>query len=91
MRIVGNIPHNTLKITVFKHDNKYSVKLETGLYEQIYKFRDGEADTFSDVKTIIDEPFIEAVSQEIQRMHRLRMEAIARLVKVEASEFEEII
>ena len=91
MRIAGKIPHHTLKITVFQHDNKYSVKLETGLYEQTYKFRDGEANDLFDIKKIIDEPFCEAVLQEIQTMHRLRMGAIARTVQVQADEFEEII
>ena len=41
MRIVGDIPHPKMKITIFKMNDKLSVKFETGLVEHIMKFRDG--------------------------------------------------
>ena len=34
MRILGYLEHPTLKITVFKMDNRISVKFENSLYEQ---------------------------------------------------------
>ena len=37
MRIIGQIEHPDLKITVFKSDNRISVKFENEGYEQIFK------------------------------------------------------
>ncbi len=92
MRILGNIDHPQLKITVFKMDNRLSVKLETGLYEQIYKFRDGEGiDQLEDVKALLDEPFFAAAFQGFQNMHALRMATVARNGNAEEEEFETII
>ena len=42
MRVIGNIDHPILKITAFKMDNKLSIKFESGLFEQTYKFRESE-------------------------------------------------
>ena len=39
MRILGYIDHPVVKITVFKMDNKFSVKFESIHYEQTFKFR----------------------------------------------------
>ncbi|MBK7870450.1 MAG: hypothetical protein IPJ74_07085 [Saprospiraceae bacterium] len=51
MRIIGYIEHPVLKITVFKMDNKISIKFESGLYEQTYKFRSGDTiSNLGDVK-----------------------------------------
>ena len=41
MRIIGEIPHDFMKITVFKMNNKLSIKFEHDLLEQIIKFRAG--------------------------------------------------
>ncbi len=41
MRIVGDIPHPHMKITIFRMNDKLSVKFEAGLVEHIMKFRDG--------------------------------------------------
>ncbi len=41
MRIIGNIPHPTLKITLMHH-GRHLLKLEDRDTEVTYKFRDGE-------------------------------------------------
>ncbi len=93
MRIIGNIEHPILKITVFKMDNKLSVKFETGLYEQTYKFRESdELKNMEGIQKLVDGPFIEAVLNEFKQMHRLNMEAWGRFLPKESEEeFEEII
>ena len=79
MRIVGDISHPSLKITIFLHDSKYAVKFEAGLYEQTYKFRSSESlQTVEDIKTIVDAAFIEQVQLIIPKMHQHKMEAIGR-------------
>ena len=93
MRIIGEIEHPVLKITVFKLNERLSVKFESGLYEQIYKFRSGQgADTLDEVRKIVDSDFIEDVALELQQMHRRKMTALARQLSAGKEEaFEEII
>ena len=79
MRIIGNIDHPSLKITVFKMDNRLSVKFETGLYEQTYKIREQEGmSNFEDIQNIVDEPFIEKIMELFPKMHFSKMQAISR-------------
>ena len=93
MRIIGYIEHPHLKVTVFKMDNKLSVKFESGLYEQTYKFRmDDRLASLEDVKKLVDMPFLQAVEEELQRMHRVRNAALSRITEVNAAdEFPTII
>jgi len=93
MRIIGTIPHPVMKITVFKMDNKLSVKFETGLYEQTYKFREtGELNDFESVQQLVDGQFAGFVMEQFGKMHRAKQEALGRLLPpVGADEFEVII
>lgn len=38
MRIIGNIQHPDIRITVFHMNNKFIVKMEAGPMEQVFKF-----------------------------------------------------
>lgn len=93
MRIVGDIPHSSLKITIFLHDSKYSVKFESGLYEMTYKFRSGDTlDSVADIKAIVDGEFIQAVEESLPKMHQQKLGAMSRwLQEKEDLDFEEII
>jgi hypothetical protein len=96
MRIIGEIQHPTLKITVFKMDNKLSVKFETGLYEQTFKFRESnELNNFESVQKLVDEQFVSAVLENFAKLHQMKNEALGRfLPQTQAGverEFEEII
>jgi hypothetical protein len=93
MRIIGHIDHPDWKITVFKMDNRLSVKLETGLYEQIYKFRQGEGmDTMEDISAFLDQDFLAAAARHFSSMHQARLAAQARKDAAEGEEsFDEII
>lgn len=93
MRIIGTLDHPRLKITVFSMDNRLSVKLENGLYEQIYRFRQGEGvDTLDEAKTRMDAQFLEEVEQVFVRMHQIRLQAALRhQAQHEEEHFEEII
>ncbi|MBI5916064.1 MAG: hypothetical protein HY842_11840 [Bacteroidetes bacterium] len=92
MRIIGHIDHPTLKITVFKMDNKLSVKFETGLYEQTFKFRESnELSEFATMQTLVDERLVGEVLENFGRMHRAKNEALMRFLPKGEAEFEEII
>lgn len=93
MRIIGYIEHPNLKITVFKMNNRLSVKFESGLYEETYKFR--EADKIANlghIQNIVDAEFIQTVERNLAAMHQAKMAALNRyLPPEEEDEFEEII
>ena len=73
MRIIGYIEYPGMKVTVFKMDNRLSVKFETGLYEQIYKFREGEGiETLEAARVFVDEIFGRSVLGQFQQMHASR-------------------
>ena len=93
MRIIGNIDHPTLKISVFKADNRVSVKFENALYEQTFKL--GDDDRFSNleaVQKLVDNEMLEDVQAGFRQMHVARMAVMGRAFPVmEAEVFEEII
>lgn len=93
MRIIGNIEHPILKITVFKMENRISVKFESGLYEQTYKFRSGEGiESFEDVEKVVDATFKAQVLQHLNLMHEIKNQAISRnIVQEDEEEFDTII
>ncbi len=92
MRIEGYIDHPIMKITVFKMENKYSIKFETDLYEQTYKLKTGShLEGFDDVKQWADEGMQEKVLEHFNNMHLLSMKRNAELLPEEGEEFEEII
>ncbi len=92
MRVVGSIEHPYLKITIFKMDNKLSVKFETGLFEQIYKFRTGDQiETVADVQQLVDASFLEQVEAQFAVMNRIKNEAFLKYHPQDLNEFDEII
>ena len=92
MRIIGYLDFPGVKTTVFKMDNRVSVKFETGLYEQTYKFREGEgADNLEEVSKLVDENFFKGVIAQFQQMHSLRNQSLFAAKEQELEEdFEEI-
>jgi len=93
MRILGYIEHPTLKITIFQMDDKLSLKFESGLYEQTYKFRgSNEINNLEHLKNLVDDSFLEKVMLDLNQMHRTKMEAMSRFLPEEReNEFEKII
>jgi hypothetical protein len=93
MRIIGHIENPHLKITVFKMDNRISVKFENALYEQTFKLGlDERLSSLESVQKLVDGPFIAQVEANFQKMHQARMAAYARTFAADNQpEFEEII
>lgn len=94
MRIIGSIDHPTLKISVFKSDNRVSVKFENPLYEQTFKLgADERFSSLDQVQKIVDQELLEAVEHGFQQMHAAKMAVLSRVFPnpAEAEAFEEII
>ena len=58
MRIVGEIPHDVCKITLFSWNNRYLIKLELGFLEQTYKVNQFDITSEADLYKVVDERFI---------------------------------
>ncbi len=70
MRIIGQIPHPSLLINVFKSGNKYILKLEAGPFEQCYKFIESDTITgFEDIRVFVDEKFLTEVFSIFDKMN----------------------
>lgn len=93
MRIIGYIDHAYLKITVFKMDDKVSIKLESGMYEQTYKFRSGEGvETMEDARKFVTPVFITQVEEILATMHKTRLAGLVALNPLSEEDFfDEII
>ncbi len=94
MRIIGYLDIPGVKTTVFKMENRISVKFETGLYEQTFKFRTGEGvDSLEDVQKWVTPAFVEQILQGFRQMHELRMKRLSELQSTSDADlsFDEII
>ena len=58
MRVVGEIPHPSCKITIFSWNNRYLLKFEQGYLEQTYKIDQYDVSDESDLRKMVDEHFI---------------------------------
>lgn len=78
MRIVGNIPHPQMTITVFVMNEKYIVKFEAGPMEQVYKLSQDKAKGFDHVQKIVDAQFQSAVLKKFGEMFEEMRSALDR-------------
>jgi len=89
MRIVSEWNYKQLKVTVFHYNEKFSLKLETDLMEQIYKFRDGQINSLADIKSKIGDAFYEDALESFAKM---KLDRDKLFVETEEDfEFDEII
>jgi hypothetical protein len=68
MRVVGEIPHPELKITIFHWNNRYLIKLEAGLLEQTFKVQEYDVASEEELKKIVNEDFINAAIARFNEM-----------------------
>lgn len=69
MRIIGEIPHPHLKITVFKLENKFNVAFETPSCIQTFKIKQtSELERFEDIKKLVNDEFISIVNNRFGPM-----------------------
>jgi hypothetical protein len=93
MRIIGEIPHPSLKISIFKTGDRISVKFENERYEQTYKLgADEKLTTPEAITKWADASFLQQVQQAFQHMHQAHMGALNRFSPAGPEHrFEEII
>ncbi|MCC6583928.1 MAG: hypothetical protein IT271_09515 [Chitinophagales bacterium] len=79
MRIVGQIEHPVIKITVMQMNNRYVLKLEANMLEQTYKFNeDDNLRTMADIEKLVDETFLNECLKRFSDMNKSRGETYQR-------------
>ena len=79
MRILGYLDRPGLVVTVFKHDNKISIKLELDLMEQIYKLRDDLYLTeLGEIDSLLDDKWMKEIIDNFEAMSKSRLAALDR-------------
>ena len=68
MRIVGEIPSQGCKITIFSWNNRYIIKFERDNLEQTYKIDQYDLSDENDLKKVIEEKFIQKALKLFEEM-----------------------
>ncbi|WP_411273456.1 hypothetical protein [Daejeonella sp.] len=69
MRVIAELPHPDCKITIFSMNQKYIIKLEKGIFEQIYKLSELDiSDGVNGIFQILDTEFMDSVSKRFELM-----------------------
>lgn len=76
MRVIGEVPHPSCKITIFNWNGKFLVKFEQGLIEQTYKVSEMDVSNEKEILSLTKSPFIDKVMQRFQDMQHDLFEAI---------------
>lgn len=79
MRIIAELPHPECKITIFSMNQKFIIKLEKGVFEQIYKISELDVtDGLNGVFKILDDQFMKNASERFHQMRNDFNEAYQR-------------
>ena len=68
MRIIDSIPHESMTISIFMFNDKFLVKFEAGMMEQIFKFGLEEVKNLNGLKARISQEFIEKTRRRFNDM-----------------------
>lgn len=77
MRIIDSIPHQSMTISIFQMNDKYMVKFEAGPMEQVFKYTVQEVKSVENLKTMMNEDFIEATRLRFNEMYLQLKKAIS--------------
>lgn len=68
MRVVGEVDHSDMKITIFHWNNKYLVKFEQGYFEQTYKVSEMDIFDEKELKSMLNTEFLNKVLKRFEEM-----------------------
>ena len=69
MRIIGNIPHPSITISIFSMNDKYQVRFEAGSMEQLFKLSHSEVNGLEGIKKLVDEEFLQKIMARFNEMY----------------------
>lgn len=74
MRIIGEFDKGPVKVTVFKMNERISVKFEYHLMEQTYKFRDGSGiESIQDVTRFCSDSLMKNITDIFRNMEQTKL------------------
>lgn len=79
MRVIGNLPHPKISISIFSMNDKYQIKFEAGPMEQIFKIAHTEIDGMEGIKKMVDDEFLEKVMNRFNEMYLSLKDAKGRV------------
>ncbi|MBK8053819.1 MAG: hypothetical protein IPK35_11265 [Saprospiraceae bacterium] len=93
MRIIDEFNADEIKVTVFKMNEKISIKFEKNLLEQVYKFRDGSGISNPDMaRKFCTTDTIRSIRIIFDQMAENRLATLKQLFEVNTEEtFDRII
>ncbi|WP_215238511.1 hypothetical protein [Dyadobacter helix] len=68
MRYIKDIPDQRYKIGIYQWNNKYIIKIESGLYEQTYKIEEYEVASVAELESVFDENFMNCITARFDAM-----------------------
>lgn len=68
MRYIKDIANDKFKISIFQWNNKYIIKMESGMFEQTYKIDQYEVNNVEEIESGMDGIFLEAVITRFMSM-----------------------
>lgn len=72
MRVIAELPHSDCKITIFSINQKFIIKLEKGIFEQIYKISELDVPKGTNgVFQLLDKEF---VNSAVERFNQMRLD-----------------
>lgn len=78
MRVVREIQHPHFKITLFHWNNRYLLKLESGLLEQTFKVSEFDVTSEAEVEQLLDDEFLKQAADRFTEMAESLAQAQAR-------------
>ncbi len=79
MRVVGEIPHPEMKITIFHWNNRYLIKLEWGPFEQTFKIEEYDLTAEAEVNEIVNALFLNEAQARFAEMAKSLQKATSHL------------
>jgi len=89
MRIVDTWKQGDMNVTVFKMNARFSVKIELGLLEQTYKFRDQQFSDLASLKSVLNDTFFMSTKRHFIDMMELKTSLLP--TEMSSDNFPEII
>ncbi|HEY0029892.1 MAG TPA: hypothetical protein VGC65_03960 [Bacteroidia bacterium] len=69
MRVIANIPHDRITISIFSMNDKYQVQFLAGPMEQTFKIAHNDVNGVEGINKLVDEEFIEKVLERFNEMY----------------------
>jgi hypothetical protein len=68
MRYVKDIPNKYFKTSLYQWNNKYIIKIESGMYEQTYKIDEYDVASVEEIEKCMDDVFLKSVQEKFLLM-----------------------